>query len=169
MDNRFNIDPTLLDAIIDSTTEGLSMAGITPSPVGVNRVAPPSDFVSCIVGLGGAASGTLSLNASTHATIHVVNSLLEASLTELNDDVLDGIMEIGNIIAGCLKAQLDGGPFQIDQITLPSIVFGANHGVYHARNITTVTVKFELPGLPARHVFDRYFSTTVALLRTNGS
>lgn len=38
--------------------------------------------------------------------------------------------------------------------------------VYHARNITTVTVKFELPGLPASHVFDRYFSTTVALLRT---
>jgi len=169
MSNRFDIEPILLDAIIDSTVEGLTMADITPSPIGFSRVSSPSEHVTCIVGLGGRVTGTLSLNASSPAIIHIVNGLLGSDMTDLSDDALDGIMEVGNIIAGCLKAQLANSPFQVDQITLPSIVFGANLGVYHPRNIVTASVKFELPGLPARYVFDRYFSTTVALLKTTGT
>jgi len=169
MSNRFNVEQVLLDAIVDSTTEGLSMAGLTPAPVGFSRVAAASQHVTCIIGLGGKVTGTLALNASSHAVIHIVNALLGSDMTELNDDVLDGIMEVNNIIAGSLKAQLSGTTFHIDQITLPSIVFGANLGVYHPRNITAVAVKFELPDLPARYFFDRYFSTTVALMKSTGS
>ena len=141
---------------------------MTPSPVGFSRVAASNEDLTCIVGLGGQTTGTLSLNASRPATVRVVNGLLGTDVNELTDDALDGLMEVGNIIAGSLKARLADSVYHVDHITLPSIVFGPNLGVYHPRNIITASVKFEIPDLPARYVVDRYFNVTVALMKTAG-
>jgi CheY-specific phosphatase CheX len=163
------VDPILLSAAIESTTKGLEMTGIVPVPVGASVLSTARHGMSVIVGLVGPSSGTVTMNFAEFGMLYLAGQLLGEPQTELNDDAIDAVMEIGNILAGALKDSLLNTERAVREISLPSLVVGANYSMVYARGITTVSVEFEIPGLSASRRFDRYFSTTISLMRRAGS
>ncbi len=160
-----DIDSVLLKAVVEGTRTGLEMAGVNPPPVGASRFFSASRPIAVIVGLVGKTNGTLTINLSEKGMLHLAGQLLGEEQSEANEFVFDGIMEIGNIIAGGIKTELRGTDYEVENISVPSLVLGASYDVYYARGIKIVSVEFELDGIPLVHHKDRFFSTTVSLLQ----
>lgn len=165
---KIAIDPTLLTATILGTQEGLEMCGVCPSAVGATCFNTPRNPLSVIVGLGGKISGTVTINLTEAGMLHLVGKLMGEEYTEVNEDAIDGIMELGNMIAGRVKENLLGTEYEIDQISLPSVIFGDGYQVLYSRGITTCGVEFEFNDIPFSLANDRFFSTTVSLLPGSG-
>ena len=159
----------LIDVIIQSTGKGLEMAEVSPVPVGASRLATARHGLSVIVGLVGKSSGSVTINLAEAAMLRLTGGMLGEPQLELNDDNIDAMMEIGNIVAGAAKDVLATSEFAVREISLPSLVLGQSYSMVYARGINTVSVEFELPGMPASRLYERYFSTTISLMRRSGS
>jgi CheY-specific phosphatase CheX len=169
-DNKsvLQVDETLLRACVSGTIEGLSMTGIVPPPVGASRLFHAARPISVIVGLVGKNNGTVTLNLSERGMMYMVGKLVGEEPTELDESCFDAISEIGNMVAGRVKDMLVGTSFEMEHISVPSLVLGANYNVYYTRGMSTVSVEFELEGIPVMHHKDRFFSTTISLLQRLG-
>lgn len=163
------VDPILLDAAVDATEKGLAMTGTTPTPVGASLLSTARHGMSVIVGLVGPSSGSVMLNFAESGMLYLASQMLGQPQTEMNEDTVDVMMEIGNIVAGAIKDSLLNTSHAVREISLPSLVVGTSYAVIYARGITTVSVEFEIPGLAASQRFDRYFSTTISLMRRAGT
>ena len=145
------------------------MTEVKPVPVGASRLCTSRHTMSVIVGLVGKSSGSVMMNLSEEGMLQLTGGMLGERQTSLTDDNIDAMMEIGNIVAGAVKECLSGSEFAVREISLPSLVVGQSYTMVYARGITTVSVEFELPGFPASKQYDRYFSTTISLMRRSGS
>ncbi|MFT4541252.1 MAG: CheY-specific phosphatase CheX [Planctomycetota bacterium] len=141
------------------------MAGVKPPPVGATRFYSTHRDISVIVGLCGQQSGSMTLNISTAAMLYLTGKLLFEEQTEVSEENFDAICEIGNMIAGCTKEALSENGFNVTNISVPSLILGANYSVYYTRGVETVSVEFELEEIPVTFQQDRFFSATVSLLR----
>ncbi|MDH5493663.1 MAG: chemotaxis protein CheX [Myxococcales bacterium] len=159
------IDPRLLEACSRSTIEGLEMSDVNPRPIGASRLVTGAREISVLVSLYGSHSGTVYLNLSRQAAFFLVSRMLDETLDELSEDLLDCVSEIGNIVAGRFKDLLREEPYGIQTISLPALVFGASHSLYHARGLLTAAVTFEIPEMPMHLMQDRFISTSIALMR----
>jgi CheY-specific phosphatase CheX len=166
---QLQVDPTLLEVIILGTQKGLEMTEIKPVPVGASRLCTSRHAMSVIVGLVGKSSGSVMMNLSEAGMLQLTGGMFGEPQTAVTDDNIDAVMEIGNIVAGAVKELLSSTDFAVREISLPSLVMGQSYSMVYARGITTVSVEFELPGFPASKQFDRYFSTTISLMRRSGA
>lgn len=166
---NLQVDPVLLDVIIQGTAAGLQMTEVIPNPVGASRLATARHGMTVIVGLVGKSSGSVMMNFAEAGVFHLAGQMLGEPQTELSEDNIDAVMEIGNIVAGSIKDHLLGTDMEVREISLPSLVLGASYSMVYARGITTVSVEFEIPGIPASKLYDRYFSTTISLMRRAGA
>jgi CheY-specific phosphatase CheX len=165
--NALKLDEGLINTLIRSTLDGLSMANIVPEPVGASRYIISKHEVSSIIGFVGAVCGSVSLNMSSSAAKYLTGRILGGTQTELNNDALDAICEVLNIIAGKLKAILSATEFKIDKISVPSVVVGSNFSLTHYRGMQTLNVEFELPdATTARRNSDFIFSVCLSMMRT---
>ncbi len=165
MESSLAIDNTILDCIVNGTREGLTMTGLEPPPVGASKFFSATRSIAVMVGLVGKSNGTLTLNMSDAGLLHMASKLLMEDQTEICEDNLDAICEIGNMIAGCTKERLAQTQYEVSNISVPSLILGANYNVFYARGIQTVSVEFELKEIPVALHKDRFFSVTVSLLR----
>lgn len=162
------VDPVLLEAAIVGTCSGLEMAAIAPEPIGASRRNHSRHAVTVMVGLVGYHSGNMALNVSDLVMKHMAARLLGEPVHDLNEATIDAILEIGNMIAGSIKGNLQGSGYALSHISLPSLVVGQSYNMVYARGINSVTVEFEVPELPFDTFNERFFSTTVSLLRHAG-
>ena len=166
---ELNINKTLLNCVIRGTQTGLSMTGIEPDAVGASRFNTAAKDISVIVGLHGKCNGYMTLNLSERTACFIAAKLMgDESASKLNEDTIDAICEIGNMVAGRFKDELIGTEFQFEAISLPALILGAKYDLYHFKNITTVSVTFEIKEISVVHVQDKFFSTTIALLGQSG-
>ncbi len=166
---ELQINSTLLDAVMTGTTKGLSMTDMVPTPVGASRLSRASHEMSVIVGVVGKTNGSVAVNLSRRAMLMISGGLLGEPQTEVDEVNLDAMMEVGNMVAGAIKEALEGTDYEIAEISLPSLVFGRDFSVLWARGITTATVEFEIEEMPVLHMNDRFFSTSISLMRGAGS
>ncbi|MGA1868090.1 MAG: chemotaxis protein CheX [bacterium] len=166
--DKLNIDETLMNCVIAGTIEGLEMTGLEPNAVGVSRFNSTSNDLSVIVGLHGRSNGNMSLNLSKQTAIFVAERFMGEEIATLNEYAIDAICEIGNILAGRLKELLMDIKFEFSGISLPALIFGANYYFYHLKNITMVSVTFEINEVSLTHIHDKFFTTTISLLRQSG-
>ena len=160
------LDQSLLDAIIRGTHDGLSMTSLAPPAVGASKIFTATNSIAVIVGLVGRCNGTMTLTMSERAMLLMAGRLMCEEQTEVSEDSFDAIMEVGNMIAGCLKETLsDSTEFSITNISVPSLILGASYNVYYTRGVNTASVTFELEEVPYTFQADRFFSTTVSLMR----
>lgn len=159
------VEPILLSAVIEGVHEGLAMTGLTPPPVGASKLFGSSRSLAVIVGLCGRSNGTLTLNMTERGMLHLAGSLIGEEQTAINEENLDAIGELGNMVAGCVKDCLMGTDFELTNISVPSLILGANYDFYLTRGFSTVSVEFELEKIPIAFQRDRFFSATVSLLR----
>lgn len=165
----FGVDPTLLKAVVRGTNVGLQMTHTKIVPIGTSRLTTARHSITVMVGLVGVHSGNIALNLSEAAALHLATGLLGSPVTEINEDCVDAIMEIGNMVAGGIKTALVSTGFAMANISLPSLVLGQSYSMAYARGIQAVSVEFELQQMPFSTMNARYFSSTLSLLRGTGA
>ena len=163
--SALKVDPTLLDAVIKGTHVGLQMTGITPPPVGASCFFDSRRTVSIMVGVVGQNNGSCTVNVSEKAMLWLAGKLLFEEQTEVNEESIDAIMEVGNMVAGAIKEELVGTQFEAANISVPSMIWGASYNVVYTRGMSTVTVEFELEDMPLSMLGDRFFTVTLALMK----
>jgi CheY-specific phosphatase CheX len=160
------IDEKLLECVVRGTKEGLSMTQLDPDAIGVSRFNAWSRDLSVIVGLhGGKESGNVMINLSERTGLFLASRLMGEELKEFNEDAVDALCELGNMVAGRLKELLKGTDYVFEAISLPALIIGANYSLYHLKNINSLAVTFELKEMPVFRVNDKFFTTSIALLR----
>lgn len=169
MFSGISVDIDLFSAIIEATGVGLQMAGVEPRPVGCSVMPIATHEITVIVGLAGKHSGNLALNLSSEALLLLTGNFLGEPQTEISDENVDAVMELGNMIAGSVKTNLMETTRRIDAISLPSLILGQSHNMMFARGIVCVSVQFEIKEMPLRTMGARYITTTISLLKGAGS
>ncbi len=119
-------------------------AKVQRGDVGVAKGAAgnPRDIMA-LIGLSGPARGTVALAFPSATALAMVNSLLGTDTRVIDETVSDGIAELVNIVAGSAKAKLtQGGGAPID-LSLPTVVRGANWSVDHPSKSVWLEVPFQ--------------------------
>jgi CheY-specific phosphatase CheX len=159
------VNPGLLGAALLGTVQGLEMTSVVPKAVGASCLGQTRRQISVMVGLVGKSNGSVTVNMSQRAMLFLAGKLLFEEQEEITEENVDAICEIGNMIAGCAKEALQGTDYQVSNISVPSMIFGAKYDVHFTRGIDTCTVEFELPDMPFAFFDDRIFTVTLSLLR----
>jgi chemotaxis protein CheX len=116
---------------------GLKVEGGKP------RVLPnPQDLmeVSGIIGLAGETVGAVVLSFSRETAIAIVSRMEKTTYTALGGEVIDGVGELVNIIAGNAKRDLT--QFRIE-ISLPGVVTGKSYQIHWPEGIPVVSIPFD--------------------------
>lgn len=97
--------------------------------------------VTGIIGLGGEATGAVVLNFPEDVAIRSVSGFVGESYESINSDVVDGVGELTNIIAGDAKNRLLQKGYSFD-IGLPKIVVGRNYVTAQSSSIACIVIQF---------------------------
>lgn len=96
--------------------------------------------VSGIIGLAGETVGAVVLSFSRETAIKVVSKMEKVHYTALGAEVIDGVGELVNIIAG--NAKKDLLEYRIE-ISLPGVVTGKAYQIHWPDRIPVVGIPFE--------------------------
>ncbi len=99
----------------------------------------PQDLkeVSGIIGLAGETKGAVVLSFSRETAIHIVSVFAGQEYKTLSNDVLDGVGELVNIIAGNAKKDLTD--YRIE-ISLPGVITGSSYTMRWPEGIPVVCI-----------------------------
>ena len=102
----------------------------------------PQDLfeVSGIIGLAGETVGAVVLSFSRETAIEMVSKMEGRAYSALGSEVIDGVGELINIIAGNAKQGLMD--FRIE-ISLPGVITGTTYRIHWPDGIPVVTIPFE--------------------------
>ena len=116
--------------------------GISITPQTPYLRTDPNDLeeVSGIIGLAGETVGAVVLSFSRESAIRVVGKMEGRPYKAMTNDVIDGVGELVNIIAGNAKKDLD--EFRID-ISLPGIVTGKSYQIHWPEGIPVIAIPFD--------------------------
>lgn len=124
-----------------------TMLGTTVERGDVNllgkNVAPME--VMGIIGLSGEARGVVTVGFPRETALKVVSKILNTELTELDDEVADGVAEIVNMIAGNAKAKLLGNDGTPIDLSLPTVVRGTDYRIDCPGDAVWLGVPFDSP------------------------
>ena len=123
------IDNPIVNAFIQATRDAVSTMAMLELEVDscsthADKIEQTLDF-STVVGLSGGEDGVLVLTLTSKLAKQVVGGMLgmDESEFEGNEDILDGVGELGNMVAGGAKTALQGTPHHFD-LSLPTTVYG---------------------------------------------
>jgi chemotaxis protein CheX len=127
-----------LKASINLFKEYLGLQAVAGKPF---LLADPQDLyeVSAIIGLAGETKGAVVLSFSRETAIQIVSKMEGHEYNVLGNEVLDGVGELINIIAG--NAKQDLLDFRIE-ISLPGVVTGKSYKIRWPEGIPVVTIPF---------------------------
>ena len=159
-------DPTQLKAIIRAVDSCLTMCDTRARCVGISTVSnrdPGS--VTGMIGVHGEVSGFVTVNMAEQAAKSVVGGLLQDHFERLDSQIIDGIGEITNIIAGGIKSGLAGSPWAFGNVTVPSVIVGHNYQIAYAKGLQYLSVLFEHDNSETFLLDDRLIQVAVSLIR----
>ena len=105
----------------------------------------PTHEVSAVIGLSGKATGSVVLSLSTNVALRSVEHMLFDEFTEINAEVVDGVGELANMVAGGAKAAMAHLELALG---LPNVIVGNSHQIYFPGNVQPISVGFETPWGP---------------------
>lgn len=95
--------------------------------------------VSAIIGLAGETIGAVVLSFDRETAINIVSKFSGYSYRALSKEVIDGVGELVNIIAGNAKKDLEGLRLEI---SLPGVVVGENYNINWPQGVPVITIPF---------------------------
>jgi chemotaxis protein CheX len=99
--------------------------------------------VSGIIGISGKGVGTVVLSMQPSVAIKAASiMMMDDTLKEINDDVLDAVGELTNMICGDAKAKL--AQYQLS-ISLPNILCGENCWLHFPQHSSPISIPFKCP------------------------
>jgi len=116
--------------------------GFNVKPGSPYVLADPQDLseVSGIIGLAGETVGAVVLSFSRDTAIAMVSKMESHNYPALTSEVIDGVGELINIIAG--NAKKDLSDFRIE-ISLPGVITGTTYRIHWPEGIPVVCIPFE--------------------------
>ena len=110
-------------------------------PIQIDVTTHFKECLTAMVGLAGTYNGLVSVHIPWPLAISFTSMMLGMEVTEIDDDVNDAMGEIANMIAGSYKQHLSKGGSDI-QLSIPSVVNGADYVVSSGINLENITLKF---------------------------
>jgi len=159
-------DPVLVKSVADGVKACLAMCGAEARCVGLSAV-PASDrgSVTGMIGVHGEASGFITVNLAEKAAFSLVGGLLQERFDSLTDQVIDGVGEITNIIAGGIKKGLGGTAWSYSHVTVPSVIVGQHYQIAYSKGLEYVSVTFEQENVETVMLDDRLIEVAISLIR----
>ena len=105
------------------------------------------------------------INTSADCACFMAGRMLGETLSQPDNQTLDGLCEIANIIAGQTKASLSTTDYKFDRISVPSVIVGNNYSISHYRGMTSLSVEFELPEMPIKPGDRATFTANMSLMK----
>ena len=160
------VEPALFKAINGAVASALTMCNCRARCVGLSSVpAHDTGIISGLVGVHGNVSGFVTVNMAERFALRAVGGLMQDTYDTLNAQVVDGVGEISNIIAGGIKSSLGGTPWAFTHITVPSVIVGSGYRMAYARGLEFVCGVFEHVDPDAVMFADRMLQVSMSLLR----
>ena len=103
-----------------------------------------SSGVSGIIGLAGETMGSVVLSLNEETAIKVISKIMGTTYAGVTADVIDGIGELTNIIAGDAKNRLIQKGYKFD-ISIPRVVSGRQYFTTQTRNGPCIVIEFTIP------------------------
>jgi len=103
--------------------------------------------ISGIIGLTGAARGSLALSFSESCILKIVSNMLGEEIKTLNGDIKDAVGEITNMVSGAARKELETLGFNITA-AIPTVVAGKDHSISHVLGGPSIIIPFETPQGP---------------------
>ena len=100
--------------------------------------------VSAVVGISGAAHGTMALSFSESCILAVVSGLFQETVSDFDDEVKDAVGELANMICGDARRRLDELGMTL-RAGIPTVVSGKEHAVDHPDGGPRLVVPFHTP------------------------
>jgi chemotaxis protein CheX len=151
-----HIDSKVMLQIVNGFIRSISNSLETMAFIEVKRVdiyvrEPKSEQmrgdVTSIISLFGDLSGTCAISFPRKLAIKLIaKMMMDDSMDEVNEDVLDGIGELANLTAGGAKGELATVLGTTSSISSPSIVTGVGHVIEHKAGLPCIGCIFEAEG-----------------------
>jgi Predicted inhibitor of MCP methylation, homolog of CheC len=127
-----------LKASINLFKEYLGLQAVAGKP---RLLGDPQDLdaVSAIIGLAGETRGAVVLSFSRETAMRIVSKMAGQEYKMLSNEVIDGVGELINIIAG--NAKQDLLDFRIE-ISLPGVITGNSYKIRWPEGIPVVAIPF---------------------------
>jgi chemotaxis protein CheX len=159
-------DPVLLKSTVDAVEQALQMCDANARCVAVARVpARDPGNVTGLIGVHGTVSGFITVNLAERVAKSIVGGLLQDRFDALTGQVVDGVGELTNIIAGGIKKGVLGSPWAFNNVTVPSVIVGRNYQIAFCRGLEYLSVTFEQENDDAVLLEDRLLQVAVSLIR----
>jgi len=99
--------------------------------------------VSVLLSIFGALNGTIVLSFPRKVAIKLIGAMLmDEDLDDFNDDVIDGIGEIGNLVAGSAKSALAQATGKELSVSIPTVLTGKPHDLQHMKGVPCIGCVF---------------------------
>lgn len=123
-----------------------TMANVEPTPGKpfLKKEQMALGDVSAIIGITGAAQGSMALTFTESCIKAIVSNLFGSPVTELDGEVKDAVGELTNMICGDARRRLAEDGISL-QAGIPTVVAGKNHSITHISSGPRLAVPFETP------------------------
>ena len=98
--------------------------------------------ISAMIGISGSSTGGVVISFPEDVACKIVSRMLGEEISELNQDVSDGIGELVNIIAGNAKRGLVKYGFHDLSQSLPHVVIGKHRTVWRTKDMPCLVKRF---------------------------
>lgn len=159
-------DPVLVNAVQKAVHDSLTMAGLSLRCVGVSTI-PSRDpgKITGLIGVHGDVTGYITVNVSEVLAVEIVSAMLMEQFAAVDHQVIDGVGELTNMVAGGIKKWLLGTPWAFSDVTVPSVIVGQNYDIAFAQGFRFLALTFEHAQCKSIMVQDRLLCAAVSLFR----
>ncbi|MDR2641487.1 MAG: chemotaxis protein CheX [Planctomycetaceae bacterium] len=164
----FVINSLIVNSTITSVEKCLQMCNLKMRVVGISQIPIqfPATHVTGLIGLSGKCTGFISIAMPERVAVAAVSGLSMESYKSVNAQVIDGVGEITNIIAGGIKTKLYNTQWMIHNITIPSVILGSNYQISYSKGIEFCSISFEIEDPDSLTIQERVFMVTSSLIQT---
>lgn len=161
-----SINDKLFRGLTASVEDALTMCHVAAQCVGVSSVPTPiKGTITGLIGVHGSASGFVTVNCSERLALKIVGGLLQDEFSELSAEIIDGMGEVTNIIAGGIKARLSKSEYQFNKITIPSVILGDSYEITYAKGLDFICAMYDVEDPAAITHADKVLRITISVLR----
>lgn len=157
------MDVRFINAFLDGTVDVLKMMAFVDPRAGkayLKKDGVAKGDVSGVIGLTGAARGSLALSFSEPCILKVVSNMLGEEQASINGDVKDAVGELTNMVSGAARKKLEAEGLSVSA-AIPTVVSGGGHSIRHVLGGPSIIIPFETESGP--------FFVDVCLTLANGS
>ncbi len=136
--------PEQMKPFIEGTVEvfeSLLKIRLTENAVEIKEAGEGTFDLSAVIGLTGAATGSFVLSAPREAARNIVTRMLGESQPVSDQDLVDGIGELVNIIAGRACRKLGERGIEGLNLSLPTVIMGRHRVVWPSKDLPCLLMR----------------------------